>query len=67
MEINKPSTTANPSGFGMPACGHAISTTTTGLSATSAVRDRQAAVTGDMGLAVPAYFGGRRAWRPPTS
>jgi hypothetical protein len=66
MEIYNQSKTVTPSAFGMPACGHAISTTT-GLSTTSVVRDRQAVNKADMGLAVPAYFRGSHAWRPPTS
>jgi hypothetical protein len=51
-----------PSGFGMPACGHA--------SVTTVARERQTAVftgdvKGDMGLA--AYVPGTSAWRPPSS
>jgi hypothetical protein len=58
-----------PSGFGMPACGHAFRVTAlpaTGLATTSVVRDRQAtAAKGDMGLI--AYVPGTSAWRPPSS
>ncbi len=53
-----------PSSTGMPICGHAFETTT-GLGTTFVVRDRQAAVKGDMGLA--AYVPGTSAWRPPPS
>ena len=58
-----------PSGFGMPACGHA-SVTSNGFAATTVVRERQSAVItgdvkGDMGLA--AYVPGTSAWSPPTS
>jgi hypothetical protein len=58
-----------PSGFGMPACGHAsfrVSALPAGLATTSVVRDRQAtAAKGDMGLI--AYVPGTSAWRPPSS
>ena len=54
-----------PSGFGMPACGHAFETRFAGLATTSVVRDRQAAIKGDMGLA--GYVPGTSAWSPPTS
>ena len=53
-----------PSGFGMPVCGHAFPTSFAGLGTTSVVRDRQAAIKGDMGLA---YVPGTNAWRPPSS
>ena len=56
-----------PSGFGMPACGHAFPlTSSAGVATTSVVRDRQAtAAKGDMGLI--AYVPGTSAWRPPSS
>jgi hypothetical protein len=55
-----------PSGFGMPACGHAFPLTSSAGVATSVVRDRQAtAAKGDMGLI--AYVPGTSAWRPPSS
>ena len=61
-----------PSGFGMPACGHATASVTSSAAfgATTVVRERQAAVTtgdvkGDMGLA--AYVPGTSAWSPPSS
>ena len=58
-----------PSGFGMPACGHA-SVTGNAFGATTVVRERQTAVItgdvkGDMGLA--AYVPGTIAWSPPSS
>jgi hypothetical protein len=53
-----------PSGTGMPICGHAFQTSFAGLGTTSVVRDRQAAIKGDMGLA---YVPGTIAWRPPSS
>ena len=58
-----------PSGFGMPACGHA-SVTSNAFGATTVVRERRAAVItgdvkGDMGLA--AYVPGTSAWSPPSS
>ncbi len=60
MDINNIQMTAsNPSSLGMPICGHA-SVTTFG------VRDRQAALKGDMGFAT-AYVRGTTAWSPPTS
>lgn len=66
-----------PSSFGAPFCGHASVTTgvigTTdargtrgGFATTSVVRDRQAGVEADMGLAL-AYIPGTSAWSPPTS
>ena len=60
----------NPSGFGMPACGHASVTSNGCFGATTVVRERRAAVItgdvkGDMGLA--AYVPGTSAWRPPSS
>jgi hypothetical protein len=60
----------NPSGFGMPACGHASVTSTGAFGPTTVVRERQAAVItgdvkGDMGLA--AYTLGTSAWSPPFS
>ena len=64
-----------PSGFGMPACGHASLVTSGlpvsgGFGATTVVRERRAAVItgdvkGDMGLV--AYVPGTSAWRPPSS
>ena len=57
-----------PSGFGMPACGHAFPSAlpATAFAATSVVRDRQAtAAKGDMGLI--AYVPGTSAWSPPSS
>jgi hypothetical protein len=59
-----------PSGFGMPACGHASFRVSAlpaiGFATTSVVRDRQAtAAKGDMGLI--AYVPGTNAWRPPSS
>ena len=58
-----------PSGFGMPACGHAFPVSVlpaTAFATTSVVRDRQAtAAKGDMGLI--AYVPGTSAWRPPSS
>ena len=59
-----------PSGFGMPACGHASVTSTGAFAATTEVRERQTAVItgdvkGDMGLV--AYVPGTDAWRPPSS
>ena len=57
-----------PSGFGMPICGHAFPASSEptfgGLGTTSVVRDRKAAIKGDMGLA---YVLGTTAWRPPSS
>ena len=65
MNSNTIPMTANiPSGFGMPICGHAFARTTAGFGTTSVVRERQAAVKGDMGLA---YVPGTSAWRPPSS
>jgi hypothetical protein len=56
-----------PSGFGMPACGHAFPlTSSAGFATTRVVRDRQAtAAKGDMGLI--AYVPGTSAWSPPSS
>ena len=57
-----------PSGFGMPICGHLPQTSpanSVAFGTTTVVRDRQAAVKGDMGLA--AYVPGTSAWRPPSS
>jgi hypothetical protein len=55
-----------PSGFGMPACGHAFPTSSVGVATTEVVRDRQAiAAKGDMGLI--AYVPGTSAWSPPSS
>ena len=60
MEINNiPMTASNPSSLGMPICGHASVTT-------FVMRDRQAFLKGDMGLAT-AYVPGTTAWSPPTS
>ena len=70
--ITNTMTAQTPSSFGMSTCGHATMATVWNLSigATSVVRDRQAATTGDvkgdMGLAL-GYFPGTSAWRPPTS
>ena len=72
MEINTNQMTAiAPSSFGMPACAHASARSalgTTGLFAGTgvSVRDRQAGITGDMGLAF-AYVPGTSAWSPPLS
>ena len=58
-----------PSGFGMPACGHASVTSIGAFGTTTIVRERQAVITGDvkgdMGLA--AYVPGTSAWSPPSS
>ncbi len=63
-----------PSGFGMPACGHASVTDQGAFGTTTVVRERQAAVIngdvmgaakGDMGLV--AYVPGTSAWSPPLS
>jgi hypothetical protein len=70
MKLNTiPMAVQIPSGFGMPACGHA-SVTSTSFGATTVVRERRAAVItgdvkGDMGLA--AYVPGTSAWSPPSS
>jgi hypothetical protein len=68
MKLNTIPMTANiPSGFGMPICGHLPkfgATSLTVFGTTSVVRERQAAATGDMGLA---YTPGTSAWRPPSS
>ena len=53
-------------GTGMPICGHAFATTFAGSETTSVVRDRQAVLKGDMGLA-PAYVPGPKVWSPPPS
>jgi hypothetical protein len=60
-----------PSPFGMPACAHAqwasngaTTVIPTGVG-TSVVRDRQAVIGADLGLA-QGYFPGTPAWRPPT-
>ena len=66
MDINNQMTASIPSSFGMPICGHAFETTFAGATTTSVVRDRQAALKGDMGLA-PAYVLGPQAWSPPLS
>ena len=60
-----PMAATNPSSFGMPICGHAFETSFAGADTTTVVRDRQAALKGDMGLA--AYVPGPQAWSPPTS
>jgi hypothetical protein len=71
MLINTiPMADQNPSGFGMPACGHASVTGIAMFGATTVVRERRAAVItgdvkGDMGLA--AYVPGTSAWSPPSS
>ena len=67
MKLNTIPMTANtPSGFGMPACGHAFRVSSAGFATTGVVRDRQAtAAKGDMGLI--AYVPGTNAWRPPSS
>jgi len=62
-----------PSGFGMPACGHATASVTGAqpvFGATTVVREGRVAVItgdvkGDMGLA--AYVPGTSAWSPPSS
>jgi hypothetical protein len=69
MKLNTIPMTANiPSGFGTPICGHLSQSvtgrTTDGFATTFVVRERQAAVKGDMGLA---YTPGTSAWRPPSS
>ncbi|MDX6373843.1 MAG: hypothetical protein QOD98_2831 [Nocardioidaceae bacterium] len=70
MNTNTIAMTAKiPSGSGMPICGHlpqmsALPTGLVGLGTTSVVRDRQAAIKGDMGFA---YVPGTNAWRPPSS
>ena len=61
-----PMAATNPSSFGMPICGHAFETSFAGSTTTSVVRDRQAVLKGDMGLA-PAYVLGPQAWSPPLS
>ena len=66
MDINNQMTVSIPSSFGMPICGHAFETTFAGVDTTSVVRDRQAVLKGDMGLAM-AYVPGPQAWSPPTS
>jgi len=67
MDINNIQMTAsNPSSLGMPICGHAFATTFAGSETTSVVRDRQAVLKGDMGLA-PAYVPGPKVWSPPPS
>jgi hypothetical protein len=64
VKLNSIQMSANiPSYFGAPICGHAFGTTPAGFVTTSVVRDRQAAVKGDMGLYVP----GTSAWSPPSS
>ena len=73
MKLNTiPMAAQIPSGFGMPACGHATASVTgsAAFGATTVVRERQAAVItgdvkGDMGLA--AYVPGTNAWSPPSS
>jgi len=64
--INIQMTASNPSSLGMPICGHAFATTTPGSGTTSVVRDRQAVLKGDMGLA-PVYAPGPKVWSPPPS
>ena len=67
MKLNTIPMTANiPSGFGMPMCGHASDVTLADFGATTVVRERQAALKGDMGL-VAGYVPGTSAWRPPSS
>jgi hypothetical protein len=63
--ITNPMTAQIPSASGMPAYGHVGSSTScaTGV-ATSVVRDRQAVIGADKGLA-QGYFPGTSAWRPP--
>jgi hypothetical protein len=64
MNTNTIAMTAKiPSGTGMPICGHTFRSFVA-LGATSVVRDRQAAIKGDMGFA---YVPGTNAWRPPSS
>jgi hypothetical protein len=70
MKINTiPMADQNPSGFGMPTCGHASATGISAFGATTVVRERRAVITGDvkgdMGLA--AYVPGTSAWSPPSS
>jgi hypothetical protein len=71
MKLNTiPMTAQIPSGFGMPACGHASVTDLGAFGATTVVRERRTAVItgdvkGDMGLA--AYVPGTSAWSPPSS
>jgi hypothetical protein len=69
--FTNPKTAQVPSASGMPAAsfahGMAIGTTSicaTGVG-TSVVRDRQAVIGADLGLA-QGYFPGTPAWRPPT-
>ena len=67
MDLNINQMTAStPSSFGMPICGHATETAFAAATTTSVVRDRRAALKGDMGLAA-AYVPGPHAWSPPTS
>lgn len=63
-----------PSGFGMPACGHAFRVTTDARTTATALvmRERagnvwaaKGATDGDLGLA-QSYIPGTSAWRPPT-
>lgn len=68
--IQNPMTAQTPSGFGMPACGHAFAATTGLIDTTSAlgavVRDRQVASTGFLGYAQKS-IPGTTAWSPPPS
>jgi hypothetical protein len=50
-----------PSTFGMPACGNAFSSTTSG------VRADEVRIKGHLGLAARAYVPGTNAWSPPIS
>jgi hypothetical protein len=73
MKLNtNPMTAQIPSGFGMPACGHASVTSSAVFGTTTvAVRERQIAAVAqsdvkcDMGLA--GYTPGTSAWSPPSS
>ncbi len=71
MKLNtNPMAAQIPSGFGMPACGHASATSIAASATTTVVRERQTAVItgdvkGDMGLR--AYVPGTSAWSPPLS
>ena len=57
---------STPSYFGAPICGHASDVTSAGFGTTTVVRERQAALKGDMGL-VAGFVPGTHAWRPPSS
>jgi hypothetical protein len=55
-----------PSYFGAPICGHASDVSLAGFATTFVVRERKAALQGDMGLAA-GYVPGTSAWSPPSS